>query len=194
MSEINRQKSNKIMWFTLIVHAGILFFISFFLPAAPSSTVGFMVFNLFSQTLGITTQISSSPYPFVSIVTSAYAVFTSVIILFALFYDMKKSVPTSDLKTLLKARFFDQLDLWIGFRDLLKSLAVIVVGLLLAWFHLYWLDDAPQGGRGDIYLLAFDSRLGIFIVQWIFTFWLVGIYSVCLVLWLQFDKWVEQED
>ena len=194
MSEINHKKISYLFLIVLAIQAGILFFISFFLPAIPSSTLDIAIFNFIKQTLGITTQISVSPYPFVSITTSAYAVLTSLILLLALVWSMKKVVPTSDIKSLLVSRFSDQLDCAISFKDLLKSFAVILFGLLLAWFHLYWLDDGPKGGRGDLYPIAFDSRLGIFIVQWIFTFWLVGIYSMCIILWLQFDRWLKQEN
>lgn len=194
MSEINHKKINHIFWKILVIHAVILLLISLFLPAIPSSKFGWMVFNFISKTLSITTQISVSPYPFVCIFASVYALFTSVLLLFAFFWSMKKVEPHREIKQILKSRFSEQLDYWIGFGDLLKSFGVILFGLLMAWFHLYWLNDGATGGRGDLYPIAFDSRLGIFIVQWIFSLWLFGIYSMCILLWLQFNQWVEQED
>lgn len=192
--DVDHKKINRWVRKGLLLHFLLLCLLCFTLPAVAESFVQRVIYDFVLNILKIKTQVDISPLPLVSIFTSVYILFSSIILFVFFIWGLNKQVePPCTLRAVLYSRYADQLPLLedLTFFKMIKGLITVLGGMLLLAFHLFWLNDLPKDGKGDLYPLAFNSRIGIFVVQSIASFWALAVWSLLLLWWLQAEMWYQ---
>lgn len=194
MTPVQQKQVTAIVIKGLLIHGLFLFGLSFGLNAIPQHALEWAIYHVITQDLHVITQSNVSQYPLVSVVTSVYAV-GSGIVLFILFLVLLKHIDRKQtLSQLMRARFADQLkpveDLKL--KQVLIDGGLWFFGIILVIFHLFWLNDNDFSGKGGAYPAAFNSRLGIFIVQGIMSFWVLGMLILIMLWWLNLQSWYQK--
>lgn len=185
MTSLQQKIITKWVMYVLGIHGLILFGLSYGLSAQPQQAIEWAMYHVITDELNIITQRNFSPYPFVSVVTSVYAVFSGTVSFILFLFILKHLGGRKSLSYLLQVRFADQIKIEddLNLKYLFKSLGLWLFGGLMVVFHLFFLNDNDYGSRGGLYPAAFNSRFGIFVVQAFFSIWVMGIWLL-FVLWL----------
>lgn len=174
------------------IHLFILLILCLTLPAIATTPIQQTIFNIVTQDLKIITQMSTSSYPFLSVMSSVYALVSGLGLFLVFLLILKKLEPNYPFRAVLYARFAEQLSPieQLKWFRLVGKFVTFVLTLGLISFHFFVFNHGvEQGGKGDVYVQAFDSRWGIFIVQSIASFWLCASWILLLLWYLQTEMW-----
>ena len=166
------------------VHVLILFGLCYGLNAEPKQALEWALYQVIQQDLRIITQSSFSPYPFVSVVTSAYAVLSGTILFILFLLLINQSGQQKPLFSLMQSAYQQPEETrTLRFKRFFKGLFLGIIGVLMIIFHLFYLNDNGSGAKGNLYPAAFNSRFGIFIVQSLFSLWVCAILTL-IIVWI----------
>lgn len=166
------------------IHLLILLILCLTLPAIATTPIQQTIFNIVTQDLKIITQMSTSSYPFLSVMSSVYALVSGLGLFLVFLLILKKLEPNYPFRAVLYARFAEQLSPieQLKWFRLVGKFVTFVLTLGLISFHFLFLIMVLNKVVRGMFMFRLLILVGVFLLYRalpVFGCVLAGFYCFC---------------